>query len=104
LEASCGLSHRAGKCASFVAKEFAFKQPARDRCAVNCHEAILASSASLMNCLRDYLFTGAGLALNQDGGVYRRNHVDPVEYSPKFCAASYQFKRRHRSSPGRLEL
>jgi hypothetical protein len=88
LEASYGLGHRASEGASFMAEEFALKQCTGNRCAIQGHKAILAPRSGLMNCLRDYLFAGACFPLNQDSGVYRRDHVYLVEHSAKSLTRS----------------
>jgi hypothetical protein len=67
-----------------MAEEFALQQSARNRRAVEGHETVLAARAGLMNRLCDHLLAGARFALNQDGGVHRRNHVYLVEQSPEF--------------------
>src|SRR5580698_2476957 len=86
-----------------MTEELAFKQGTRNRRAVDGYEAILAPRSGLMNRLCDNLFTGARLTLNQNGGVHRSNHIDPVENSPEFCTGSNQLKCRHHSPPDHLE-
>jgi hypothetical protein len=61
------LIHRARESSSFVTEELAFEQTARDRGAVEGHEAILAPRTRLVNRPRHDFLAGASLALNQDG-------------------------------------
>jgi hypothetical protein len=82
-----------------MTEEFTFQQRTRNRRAVEGYETILAARAGLMNGLCDHFFSGSGFALHQDGGVYRRNHVDLVKHSPEFRTGSNQIESSHRFTP-----
>jgi hypothetical protein len=96
LEAPCGLSYRASERASFMSKQFALQQSARNRRAIYGYKAIPAARAGFVDRLCYDLFASAGLSLNQDGGIYRRNHVYLVKHTSESWAGSDQFESRHR--------
>jgi hypothetical protein len=52
-----------------------------------------------MNRLCDHFFAGAGFALNQNGGIYGRDHVDLFEHSLEFRTGSNQIETSHRFTP-----
>ena len=90
LEPSDGLRHSAGECAPFATEELALQQGIRYRRATECDETILAPWAALVNRPGNQFLASPGLALNQDGRIERRDHVDVAEQSTKLRAASDQ--------------
>jgi hypothetical protein len=65
-------------------EELALQQRGRNRRAVQGNETVLTAAAGLVNRLGDHFLAGTSLALNQDGGVHRRNYIYLVLQSPEF--------------------
>ena len=65
-----------GKCAFFVAEQFAFDQIRRYRSAINRHKRLIGAFGKIMNCAGDQLLTGTRLAGNQDIRIVVRDLFD----------------------------
>jgi hypothetical protein len=71
----------AGKSPSFVAEQLALEQRCRNRRAVDCDESVRQTRAGVVNGSRNDLFTGAGLAANEDRTIGCRNAANVVQNS-----------------------
>ena len=60
---------RTGECASGMAKQFRFEQLFRERATVDRNKGIFAARAGVMDRLRQDLFPGSALAVNQHADV-----------------------------------
>ena len=63
-----------------VAEQLALENVLAQRRAVERHERLLLPRAVLVDRLGDQLLAGAGLALDQHGGVGRRDPLQPVDH------------------------
>ena len=89
LEAADPAIQRSGERALDVAEELALHEPRRDRAAVDLHQWPRAAHAQVVDGPRDQLLAGAGLAGDQDGGVGRRDLLDPAQHRQQRLAAAH---------------
>src|SRR5262249_24715535 len=76
LEEALARHDRAGERAFLVPEELALDEVLGDRAAVEHHHRSLRARRQAVDGLRHRLLTGAGLALDDDGGVGRRDLLD----------------------------
>ena len=74
LEQPFTAAYRTGECAAGMTKQFGFKQLLRERATVNRNKGVLAARAGVMNCLREDLFPGSALAVDEHADVRLRHH------------------------------
>ena len=73
LEEARLVSDRAGKCASHMAEQFRFEQRFSERSAIDAHEWRSRPRALIVDQADDELLAGAALAIDENGGVERRD-------------------------------
>ncbi len=76
LEDALARGGGAGEGALLVAEEFALDEVLGDGAAVEDHEGAVAASRGRVGGAGDDLFAGAGLALDHDGGIGRRDLLE----------------------------
>ena len=76
LKAPEALRERPREGAFFIAEEFAFEQPTGNGGAVECDEGARVPRAAGVQRPRQEFFAGAGLALQEDGGIGRGHEVE----------------------------
>src|SRR6202171_3049245 len=64
-----------------MAKQLAFEKAQRNGCAIHLYKRLTLARAQIVNCARNHLFAGAGLALDEDRRVRRRNDSNALEHS-----------------------
>jgi len=80
------LSNRAGKDSFLMAEQFVLDQPRRDRGAVELDEGAVFAPAVVVNGAGDKFLSGACLAEQQHGGVYRGDGLHKLQHQPE-CRA-----------------
>ena len=80
LEHALARRHGARERAALVAEQLALQQVGRHRAAVDDQERLVAARAAVVNRLGGDLLAGAGLALQQDGGLAARRLAEHVEH------------------------
>src|SRR5579872_7144760 len=71
-----------GEGAAFNTEQLAFEEPGWNGSAIHLDEWSIGARTPTVNRLRDHFLTGAGLTLNQDGGVNRRHDSHLVQNAP----------------------
>src|SRR5207245_2919060 len=80
------LGDGAGEGAYLMAEQLAFEQPCRDRRTVNLDEGPLATLTQIVDRASDEFLAGTSLALNQHGGVGRRDSFHLLQNTLQRCA------------------
>jgi hypothetical protein len=73
VEAADFLRDRSGKSSPFVAKKLTLKQVERDCGTVELDQRVTAAGARIVDRMRDEFLASAGLSLNENGRIRRRN-------------------------------
>jgi len=81
-----------------MSEEFALQQSTRNSCTVSGPRNGSYSEGWPHESLVQSLLTGTRFALDQDGGVHRRNHLYVLEQSPEFVTGPNQIQS-HDFSP-----
>src|SRR5579864_117856 len=77
------LSDGTGKRTAFVAKQFAFEQPAGNGGAIGFHEGPVLPAAAIVNRTSDEFLARTGLSQQQDSGIAWGHHVDEIQDFPQ---------------------
>jgi hypothetical protein len=89
LEAARLPHDGAGKCAPFMAEEFALNQAGGNRCAVEFDKGPIPPRTQVVDCPGDQLFSGSRLTEDQYAGIGRRHNLDVPEGSLERRASAH---------------
>src|SRR6202022_4521698 len=90
FETTNPLRYGSGEGASLVAKKLAFQQVQRNGSAIQFHEGASAPRADVVNRARNQLLAGACFALDQNGGICRRDAFDLFEHRLQSSTVAYE--------------
>jgi hypothetical protein len=89
VEAADFLRDRSGKGSPFVAKKLTLEQIERDCGAVELDQRVTAARARIVDRMRDEFLASAGLSLNENGRIRRRNPLGLLQHNSQSRAIAY---------------
>jgi hypothetical protein len=89
VEAADFLRDRSGKGSPFVAKKLTLEQIERDCGAVELDQRVTAARACIVDRMRDEFLASAGLSLNENSRIRRRNPLGLLQHNSQSRAIAY---------------
>jgi hypothetical protein len=89
VETADFLRDRSGKGSPFVTKKFTLEQVERDCSTVELDQRVTAASARIVDHMRDEFLASAGLSLNENGRIRRRDPLGLLQHNSQSRAIAY---------------